>query len=286
MAASCGSAAVVTPAPAPTPTVAPPSARALQAASSASQRTSSTSAAASLNLAAARVLGASAVPVLGSGVFDFAAGRGPCRAEPTRRHRDRGLRAGFGLRAPGRHRRERPAPGKDVDLRRSHRDREAEHRFPQFVAQAEGVNPGFLLDQVAWGAVSAAPLARRVVDGSPVSGYLVGVDLRRAGNPRPRPRRCCLRTRHRVRSGCPGRRRSWSVPPIQQFRVWIDGTGHVVQLQASPPDSGVGVTTVTFSSFGAEVQVRVPPSSQTANVASLTPGGERENNGGGDADGA
>jgi hypothetical protein len=73
---------------------------------------------------------------------------------------------------------------------------------------------------------------------------------------------------------------------IEKVRVWIDGSGRMVQLQASPPGSGVGVTTMAFSSFGVSVRVSIPPSAQVADVASLTPGGERENNGGGDSDGA
>jgi len=283
---SCGPAAVVTPAPSPTPTVAPASAQALQAVSSASRRTLSATAAVSLDLVAAKVLGASTAPVLGSGVFDFAAGRGRAvLSQPGGSETVVFEPSSVFVRQPTAvNVLPRGKTWISADLNEAEK---LNTNFPQFVVQAEGVNPGFLLDQVAFGAVSAAPLARRVVDGSPASGYLVGVDLSRAGTTGG----------HGPASAAYGRAIGYEVaaldgggptssPPIQEFRVWIDGSLHVVLLQASPPGSGVGVTTVSFSSFGAPVQIRVPPRSQTANVASLTPGGERENNGGGDADGA
>jgi hypothetical protein len=73
---------------------------------------------------------------------------------------------------------------------------------------------------------------------------------------------------------------------LVEMRVWIDGGGRVVRLQASPPGSGVGVTTMELTAFGGAVHVSAPPSSRVADIASLAPGGERENNGGGDSDGA
>jgi hypothetical protein len=43
---------------------------------------------------------------------------------------------------------------------------------------------------------------------------------------------------------------------------------------------------MTFGSFGTPVHVSAPSRTVVADIASLSPGGERENTGGGDADGA
>jgi hypothetical protein len=138
---------------------------------------------------------------------------------------------------------------------------------------------------VAWGAVSAAPLGRSAVAGEATEGDLVEVDLTRAAA---------------AASGPPGAAFSRAIgyeltalgapdaqaPARVAVRVWIDDRGRVTRLQASPPGSGVGVTIMELTAFGGTVRVSAPPSSRIADIVSLSPGGERENSGGGDADGA
>jgi hypothetical protein len=68
--------------------------------------------------------------------------------------------------------------------------------------------------------------------------------------------------------------------------VWIDQGGHIVKIEGSPPGSGIGTTVFTVSPVGSPVVVARPVLPQVVDIASLTPSGERENNGRGDADGA
>ena len=67
--------------------------------------------------------------------------------------------------------------------------------------------------------------------------------------------------------------------------TWVDRAGRVVQMQANVPGTGEGTELLAISYFGARVQVTAPPSNQVVDITSLTPSGERENNGGGDTDG-
>jgi hypothetical protein len=67
--------------------------------------------------------------------------------------------------------------------------------------------------------------------------------------------------------------------------VWVDRQHRVVQMKARLPGTGEGTELLAVSYFGSNVQVKAPPPGQVVDIASLTPSGERENNGGGDSDG-
>jgi hypothetical protein len=58
-----------------------------------------------------------------------------------------------------------------------------------------------------------------------------------------------------------------------------------VQLEGELPGSGTGTALVELSSFGTGAPVSLPAAAQVVGIGSLTPSGERENNGGGDSDG-
>jgi hypothetical protein len=62
-----------------------------------------------------------------------------------------------------------------------------------------------------------------------------------------------------------------------RVRVWVAPSGRVVRVQSSPPGSGVGEITETYSRFGSQVSVAPPPASQIVDIATLNPGGEQEN---------
>jgi hypothetical protein len=256
---------------------------------SAALSTQAQTASVSIRLEAAQVFGVAAQPVTGSGVFDFRTGAGkavlnqPSGAETVIFEpasvfvRQPSAGAGAGASALPR--------GKTWISAGLTESPSIRTNFPQFVVQAEGTNPVFLLDQIVWGAVSAAPLGRSTVAGAPAEGYLAGVDLGRAATGASGPAGAAFARAIGYELTALGATSSQSSTPVG-VRVWIDTAGRVVRLQASPPGSGVGVTTMDLSGFGAVAHVSAPPSSKVADIVTLSPGGERENNGGGDSDGA
>jgi len=285
----CGSGSAAPAAVSSTPTIAPPSPQALEAVTRAASTTQAQTASVSLRLEAAKVFGAASQPVTGSGAFDFRTGTGqavlnqPSGAEtvifePASVFVRQPSTGG----SPGASALPRGKTWISAGLTESPTLRT---NFPQFVVQAEGTNPVFLLDQVAWGAVSAAPLGRDTVAGGPAQGYLVEVDLTRAAAGAAGPPGAAFARAIGYEVTALGST-SASTASLVEMRVWVDGGGRVVRIQASPPGSGVGVTTVDMTAFGGAVRVSAPPTSRVADIVSLAPGGERENNGGGDSDGA
>jgi hypothetical protein len=142
-----------------------------------------------------------------------------------------------------------------------------------------------LLEQVALGAVSAVSLGQHQVAGAPATEYLVEVDLRRAAST--------------AGATIPGLQRAIDYelvagagnstkggPVRQKIRVWVEAGGRAVQLQASPPGSGIGTTTLTVDGFGKGFRATTPPRGDVVDIATLTPGGERELIGGIDSDAA
>jgi hypothetical protein len=68
--------------------------------------------------------------------------------------------------------------------------------------------------------------------------------------------------------------------------VGVDDQGRVFLLRTSPSGVGMGTITLALSGFGTTVKVSPPVRAQVVDISSLAPGGERENAGGGDSDGA
>jgi hypothetical protein len=153
--------------------------------------------------------------------------------------------------------------------------------FPSFVAQVEGVNPVLLLADLEWGAMASVPLGagRQIVDHVAAERYRVTVDLVRALAGIGGPSATVLSQAIQEQLTAGGAAHSFSV------LVWVDRQGRVVQMQASLPGTGEGTELLAISYFGAPVRVTVPPRALVVDITSLTPSGERENNGGGDTDG-
>jgi len=287
-AASCSSAPSPPGEVATAATVAPASAQSLAAVKAAAAGTQSQTAQVAMRLAATTVFGVASQPITGTGSFDFRAGRGsetlnePSGVESVIFEpaslfvRQPPTAAGAGTSGLPR--------GKSWISAGLTESPSLGTNFPQFVVQAEGTNPVFLLDLVAWGAVSAAPIGR--VAGAPASarGFVVDVDLARAQTAATGPSGPALARAIGYEIGSLATGASTSAKSFV-VRVWVDGS-KVVELAGSPPGSGVGVTTMSLSSFGTSVHVDPPPSSKVADIVSLSPGGERENRGGGDSDGA
>jgi hypothetical protein len=153
--------------------------------------------------------------------------------------------------------------------------------FPRFVAQVEGVNPVLLLGELAWGATNAVPLGpgRQIVDHVPAERYRVSVDLTRALAAASGPAAAALS--EAIQEQLTAGHGTTGFDVI----AWVDRAGRVVQMQARLPGTGEGTELLAVSYFGASVHVTAPPPAQVVDITSLTPSGERENNGGGDTDG-
>lgn len=256
------------PLPAPSPTIAPPSSNALATVSAAAARTLGLSASMSLDFA-----GLSFTDIRGEGSFDFASGTGLAHIRQPVGTETVVFRPSAIY--------DHPPPQNAVGLPRGRTwimAEPAEHianatSFAQFVLQIQGKNPIFLLAQVAWGAVTAAPLGKRMIDGVSASGFLVEVDLASAASAASGPVASAFASTLGYEEQALGAS-AQSPAPLQRMRAWVDSSGRIVQIQASPPGSGVGTTTMTVTSFGADVDAAKPPMSRTVDLASLAPGGD------------
>jgi hypothetical protein len=273
--AGCGAGASSAPTFRSSTTIAPPSAKDLAAVVAASKSTLGTSATVSFELEAAQVFGAAGKPVRGSGSFDFVSSRGQALLSqqtgpesviflPASVFVDQ---AGGAALLPA---------GKEW-ISAGLTEQSLATNFPQFVTQVESLNPGLILSEIQWGAVSAAPT-------SPQAGqYSVEVDLVRAKSRASGPS-----------AGAFGRAIGYQLTEMSgaavatrlTVDVAIDGRGRVSVLRSSPPGAGMGTVTLSLSRYGSPVSVVQPARAQVVDISSLAPGGERENAGGGDSDGA
>jgi hypothetical protein len=284
LAASCTASSTPAAAPAPAPTVAPASDADLQAVMAAVDKTASSSARVDLALSATKVFGSAGAPVVGTGTFDFKAAQGTSQIQqPAGPESIVFLPSSVFVRQPTG---PNVLPRGKTWISAGLTESALTTNFPQFVIQTEALNPVFLLDQTAWGLIAAAPLGPTSVDGGDAHGYLVTVDLARASSRTSGTAGSAFAKAIGFELNALGGSSPTAVTTVE-VRVWVDDlTGNVVRIQSSPPGAGAGVVTVTFHDFGTDVRVAAPRSSKVADIASLSPGGERENNGGGDSDGA
>ena len=267
-AAGCGAGSVgPSAAPAPSSTTAAPSALALQSVRAAASRTLALSATVSLDFA-----GRASKAILGGGSFSFASASGRAQIRQPAGMETVVFQPSTVF--------DHPPPQDLVGLPQGITwiaAEPAEHipnptSFDQFALQIEGKNPDFLLTQVAWGAVAAAPLGTTDIGGVPSSGYLVTIDLATAASSASGPAAAAfastLGDEKRILGGARG------TTPEQTISTWIDARGRIVRLQASPPGSGVGTTIMTMTAFGAHVDSARPPKGETVDLGSLAPGGD------------
>jgi hypothetical protein len=153
--------------------------------------------------------------------------------------------------------------------------------FPDFISQLESSDPALLVSELAWGAAAATPERRGLVDGAGATSYEVSIDLRRALAQATGPARAPLslaldsQISHLRDSGT----------ATLAAHVWLDDSGRLVRMDASPPVPGVGTMAVTFSEFSQAVTINPPTAERVVSLRSLSPTGERENSNGGDSDG-
>jgi hypothetical protein len=143
---------------------------------------------------------------------------------------------------------------------------------PPFLLACESADIGFFLAEAAWGARTAVPLGRPVVNHAPATGYLVHVDLERAvaAATGPRAQGFVRIAKLLKRIGWRGGRGSH-----QTMRLWVDRSGRVVAVRASLPLSGISDTVMTITRFGGlAVDPASPARNQVVDLAALTAGGD------------
>jgi hypothetical protein len=146
--------------------------------------------------------------------------------------------------------------------------------LPLFVDQVEVVNVGVLLDEIRWGAVTAKAVSGATGGSTPAQEYAVTVDLGRARAEASGPRARDLVRVAGYQIEALGNPNASSAKV--RVRVWVAPGGHIVELQWSPPGGGVGTTSISLSDLRSRPHVTAPPPSQTVDVATLSPAGERE----------
>lgn len=238
----------------------------------------------------ARAFGSSPAPVLGSGEFDFPSATGTEKIDLGEvAHQEPGNERVIFL--PSRVYLQPKAPsvtvlpkGKEWVSATLAGSDSVSTNFPSFALQAEGVNPQLLLSEISGGAVSASRAGVASIAGVPARAYDVDVDLPRALSASAGPGATVFGTAIQSQLAALAGGAS-SGGQRTSVRVWLDDLGHVIRLQSSPPGAGLGVASMTLCCFGLPVAVAAPPARRVVDITALTPSGERENNGGGDADG-
>lgn len=254
---------------------------------SAARKTLASHASLEFSLDGSQAFGSSPAPVLGSGEFDFPSGKGSETIDLGEvGHQEPGTEHVIFLPS---HVYLQPKSSTTAVLPRGKAwmsatligSESVKTNFPLFALQAEGVNPQFLLAELAGGGVSAVPAGQTLINGERARAFDVEIDLTRALSTSTGPAGAVIGQAIQSELGALGGGEKQGAP----IRAWISDGGQVVQMQATPPGAGVGTATMTLCCFDSPVEVAPPPPSQVVDIASLTPSGERENNGGGDSDG-
>jgi hypothetical protein len=146
--------------------------------------------------------------------------------------------------------------------------------LPLFVDQVEAVNAGAILDEIKWGATAAKPLGNDQVGAIGAKEYAVTLDLSRAQSSATGSAAVTFSrvVGYQVASLAQTSKNKVEV----RAHVWVAGNGRIVQVVWSPPGSGVGTTSIRVFGPHKPIRVTLPPTSQTVDVATLSPGGEQE----------
>jgi hypothetical protein len=262
-----------------------PSSPALNALLVAVRQTLAQPAAFRVRLTGGSLLGAGATTVTGGGAFDFQAQRGEvalASAEPGRTAEaiftPRVLyvrsRSPIGFLPPGR-------TWLAIDFANQ---AALARNFPQIADQAGAVDPDLALRQLLWGAVSTEGSSSAVLGGQPVRRLNVTVDLARALRNVSGPSRdayaAALESELAALEGEGG-----SAASQIAAHAFVTSQGQLLGLELVVPGAAAGGVSMTFGDAGIAVHAVPPPAGKVADLAAITPSGERENQNGGDTDG-
>jgi hypothetical protein len=133
-------------------------------------------------------------------------------------------------------------------------------------AQAGGLAPLLPLDEIVWGARSAASLGTRVVESVPMHEYRVSVDLATALSAARSARREAIAAaiEQELHASPSGR---------LSILVWVSGPGYVGKIESGVPGSGLGTVSFSFLSYTKPYTGADPPASQIVALSSLAHGG-------------
>ncbi len=130
-------------------------------------------------------------------------------------------------------------------------------------AKLEGLNAQLLLEEVAWGGVSAVSLGQKVISHAPYVAYQVTVDLHRVLARASGPAQAALSAAVRAQLAAGSARRV-------QVKLWVDGPGRVAQVAGAVAGSGLGTVTTSLSGFGLKIVEVSPAPSQVVALATLS----------------
>jgi hypothetical protein len=133
------------------------------------------------------------------------------------------------------------------------------------VAQVAGLAPRLAIDEIRWGTRTASDLGTDAVGHVPMDEYRVSVDLRKAHSAAIRHGDATVvaAIEHELHSSPSGR---------VSIDVWVNGPGYISQIFERVPGSGLGGTSLSFTSYSEPYTGAFPPRAETVALASLHPG--------------
>ncbi len=140
--------------------------------------------------------------------------------------------------------------------------RSIETIVPGFALQAEGLSPQLFLDELAWGAVSAAKLGSPVINHVPQAEYRVSVNLKQALTMATGAMATAIKNEAAA-----------SGSSTVSINVWVDGPGLILKLEGPVPGSGLGTVEFDLGNFGVKIPTSTPAASTVLKIDAKTPAG-------------
>jgi hypothetical protein len=158
--------------------------------------------------------------------------------------------------------------------------------LPDFVSQVESLNPALTLGELVWGSTAASLSGPDAVDGQPATRYEVMVQPAQALVNAPGGEPGLAQALESQVSALA--RSAPAGPAFATFpaRAWLSESGRLLRAELSPPGAGTGTMVLTIGAPIAALSFQPPAADQVVDLSSLIPSGERENQNGGDSDGA
>jgi hypothetical protein len=158
--------------------------------------------------------------------------------------------------------------------------------LPDFVSQVESLNPALTLGELVWGSTAASLSGPDAVDGQPATRYEVMVQPAQALVNAPGGEPGLAQALESQVSALA--RSAPAGPAFATFpaRAWLSESGRLLRAELSPPGAGTGTMVLIIGAPIAALSFQPPAADQVVDLSSLIPSGERENQNGGDSDGA